>query len=77
MHKMRALFVKTKGVYVSEITLKMPLQKKNPQELLLLKTSLCNEDLVKWLGGSFIMLIRGEYIFTTSVPWLLLSEGVR
>lgn len=28
MHKMRALFVKTKGVYVSEITLKMPLQKK-------------------------------------------------
>lgn len=75
MHKMRIWFVKIKGAYVSEITLKMPLQKK-PQELLLLKINLCNEDLVKWLGGSFIMLIR-ENIFSkiTSVPWLLSSEG--
>lgn len=27
MHKMRIWFVKIKGAYVSEITLKMPLQK--------------------------------------------------
>lgn len=71
---MRIWFVKMKGAYVSDFTIKMPLQKK-PQELLLLKTNLCNEDLVKWLGGSFIMLIR-ENIFSkiTFVPWLLLSE---
>ena len=67
MHKMRIWFVTIKGAYVSEITLKIPLQ--NPQEILLLKTNLCNQDLVKWLGGSFIMLIR-ENIFSkiTSVP---------
>lgn len=37
MHKMRALFVKTKGGYVSEITLKMPLQKKKPSRITAIK----------------------------------------
>lgn len=50
-----------KEANVSEITLKMPLQ--NTSRITAIKNNLCNEDLVKWLGGSFIMLIRREFIF--------------
>lgn len=49
MHKMRIWFVKMKGANVLEITLKTPLQK---------ISRIKNEDLVKWLGSSFIMLTR-------------------
>ena len=63
-----------KEANVSEITLKMPLQ--NTSRITAIKSNLCNEDLVKWLGGSFIMFIR-ENLFSkiSSVLWLLLSEG--
>lgn len=61
--------------YILEIILKIPVQK--PQELLLLKMNLCNEVLVKWLGGSFIMLIRENISKISSAPWLLLSEWMK
>lgn len=62
MHKMRIWFGKMKEAQVSEITVKMLL--KNTPRITAIKNK-CNEDLVKWLGGSlgsFIMLIR-EFVF--------------